>query len=361
MFIRRTRTRSHNEDYVTCRLVRSERTGAKVQQHTLLNLGRHFEVAREDWPALCQRIEDILAGQLPLSPDDPAALEAHAQRIAAQLLARARVGSRAAAAPPTPDVQAVDVNSLALLRPRAVGVEQVALWAMDQLGLRELLKTLGLTPSLRAAAVGSIVARLAQPGSEAAARRWLRDRSALGELLGVSFETLGPMRLYRASDALMAHREEIETHLFQQALDLFALAPTITLYDLSNTYFEGEAAKQPRARRGHSKDKRTDCPLLTLGLALDASGFVRRSQVFAGNVREHHTLAGMLGALDTPPGALVVMDRGIATEDRLAWLREQGYRYLVVSRERTRQFDPEGAVRLENRLQARRAPATGAR
>ena len=348
MFIRRTRTRSHNQDYVTFRLVRSERTGAKVQQHTLLNLGRHFEVAREDWPALCQRIEDILAGQLPLSPDDPAALEAHAQRIAAQLLARARTGSSAVApAQPAPDVQAVEVNSLALLRPRSVGVEQVALWAMDQLGLHELLKTLGLPPSLRAAAVGSIVARLAQPGSEAAARRWLRERSALGELLGVSFETLGPMRLYRASDALMAHRDAIETHLFQQALDLFALAPTVTLYDLSNTYFEGGADKQPTARRGHSKDQRTDCPLLTLGLVLDASGFVRRSQLFAGNVREHHTLADMLGALDAPQNALVVMDRGIATEDRLAWLREQGYRYLVVSRERARQFDPEGAVRLE--------------
>lgn len=345
MFIRRTRTRRHNEDYVTFRLVRSERTGAKVQQRTLLNLGRHFEVAPPDWPRLCQRIEDILAGQLPLSPDAPAALEEHAQRIAAQLLARARVGS-AAPAHPAPDVQAVDVNSLALLRPRAVGVEQVALWAMEQLGLRELLRTLGLAPSLRAAA-GSIVARLAQPGSEAAARRWLRERSALGELLGVSFETLGPMRLYRASDALMAHREAIETHLFRRAMDLFTLAPTVTLYDLSNTCFEGEATQQPKARRGHSKDKRTDCPLLTLGLVLDASGFVRRSQVFAGNVREHHTLAGMLNALDAPQDALVVMDRGIATEERLAWLREQGYRYLVVSRERTRQFNPEGAVRLE--------------
>ena len=80
---------------------------------------------------------------------------------------------------------------------------------------------------------------------------------------------------------------------------------------------------------------------------LDASGFVRRSQVFAGNVREHHTLAEMLDALNAPRAALVVMDRGIATEDRVQWLREQGYRYLVVSRERTRHFDAEAAVRIE--------------
>ena len=128
MFIRRTRTRSGNEDSVTFRLVRSERVEAKVQQRTLLNLGRHFEVSPADWPRLCQRLEDILAGQLPLSPDTPAALEEHAQRIAAQLLARARVGRAAAHA--APDVQSVDVNSLALLRPRTVGVEQVALWSL---------------------------------------------------------------------------------------------------------------------------------------------------------------------------------------------------------------------------------------
>ena len=155
------------------------------------------------------------------------------------------------------------------------------------------------------------------------------------------------MQLYRASDALMAHREAIEHHLFDRAMGLFDLHPTVTLYDLTNTYFEGEAGGQPKARRGHSKEKRSDCPLLTLGLVLDASGFVRRSQVFAGNVREHHTLAEMLEALNAPRAALVVMDRGIATEDRVRWLRDEGYRYLVVSRERTRHFDAQAAVRIE--------------
>ena len=93
MFIRRTRTRSSGEHYLTFRLVRSERIGAKVRQRTLLNLGRHFDVARIDWPVLCRRIDDILAGQFPLPPDCPPALESHAQRIAAQLLAHERVGT----------------------------------------------------------------------------------------------------------------------------------------------------------------------------------------------------------------------------------------------------------------------------
>ena len=87
MFIRRTQTRSNDEHYFTFRLVRSERIGAKVRQRTLLNLGRHFDVDPSDWPVLCRRIDDLLAGQLPLPPDCPQALESHAQRIAAQLLA----------------------------------------------------------------------------------------------------------------------------------------------------------------------------------------------------------------------------------------------------------------------------------
>ena len=347
MFIRRTRTRSIGDHYFTLRLVRCERTGSKVRQRTLLNLGRHFDVAQSDWPVLCRRIDELLAGQVPLTPDCPPALESHAQHIAAQLLARERIGAASSPSSPGRDLQHVDVDSLELVRPRSVGVEHVGLWAMDQLGLRTRLEELGISSSLRTAAIGSIIARMARPGSERATRRWLGERSALGELLGVDFATMGPMRLYRASDALMAQREAIERHLFDQAMGLFDLHPTVTLYDLTNTFFEGEAGGQPKARRGHSKDKRTDCPLLTLGLVLDASGFVRRSQVFAGNVREHHTLAEMLDALNAPRGALVVMDRGIATEDRVHWLREQGYRYLVVSRERTRHFDAEAALRIE--------------
>ena len=347
MFIRRTQTRSTvgGEIYFTHRLVHSERVGDKVRQRTLLNLGRHFDVDQNDWPALTRRIDELLAGQLALPRDGSPALESHAQRITAQLLARERVGTVSTSQ--GRDIQLVDVDSLELIRPRSVGVEHVALWAMDQLGLRTRFEELGIGASLRAAAVGSIVARMAQPGSERAARRWLGERSALGELLGVDFQTLGPMQLYRASDALMTHREAIEEHLFDRAMGLFDLHPTVTLYDLSNTYFEGEAREQPKARRGHSKDKRTDCPLLTLGLVLDGSGFVRRSQVFAGNVREHHTLAQMLEALNAPRGARVVMDRGIATEDRVQWLRDNGYRYVVVSRERTRHFDPEAALRIE--------------
>ena len=341
MFIRRTQTRRAKDGsaYMTHRLVRSERRGGKVRQRTLLNLGRHFEIEPESWPRLCARVEDLLDGQPGLLDDVPAAVEAEAQRIAALLLARGlgeAPGSGRAAV-------AIDPESMELARPRSVGVEQVGLWAMERVGLIPLLEELGINGALRAAAAGLIVGRLAHPGSERETHRWLGRHSGLGELLGVDYEAMGAMQLYRASDALVKHREVIEARLFERAMDLFGLSATVTLFDLTNTYFEGDAGQQPLARHGHSKEKRSDCPLLTLGLVLDGSGFVSRSRVFAGNVREHTTLQGMLEGLGAPADALVVMDRGIATEAQIAWLRESGYRYLVVSRRRKREFDAAAA------------------
>ncbi len=344
MFVRRTPTRrtEDGQPYYSHRLVQSERIGSTVRQRTLLNLGRHFDIPRAQWPLLCIRIDDILSGPVPLVADGPPAVAHEAQRIAAQLVARGAAGGKTAAGPP--DVQRVDVDSLRLVRPRSVGVEQVGLWALEQLELPALLAELGVHGALRAAAAGALVGRLAQPASERATHRWLPARSGLGELLGVACETVSAMQLHRASDALVKHREAIEAHLFDRALGLFDLQPTVTLYDLTNTYFEGEASEQPQAQRGHSQEKRSDCPLWTLGLLLDASGFVRRSPLFAGNVREHRTLADLLEALRAPAGALVVMDRGVATDACISWLREHRYRYLVVSRERHRQFDAEAAV-----------------
>ena len=345
MYIRRTTTRS-NEDaqnYCSYRLVQSTRTGQKVRQRTLLNLGSQFALPHSQWPLLCIRIEQLLSPQAALIPIScKPEVEQQAQRIAAQLLVRDSQDSASIG-----EQHTVDVNSIESVRPRSVGVEHAALWAMQQLDFADLLKQLGLNGPQRGAIVGSVIARMAKPGSERATHAWLQHRSALGELTGVDFESMSAMQLYRASDRLMAHRAQIESQLFEQALSLFDLQPTITFYDLTNTYFEGRAGAQPKARRGRSKEKRSDCPLLTLALVLDGSGFVVRSQVFAGNVSEGKTLQEMLRQLHAPKHALVVMDRGVATAQNRAWLHEHGYCYLVVSREQKRNFDPEKAQVLQ--------------
>jgi len=343
MYIRQTRTSgaTSGEAYFTFRLVASKRIGGKVRQQTLLNLGRTFSLPREQWPVLCSRIEQIISGQMSLTPIS-AAIEALAQRYAARLI----VDSTPVAPPghTTPVYHEVDVDSLELVRPRSIGVEHVGLAALGWLELPRILEQAGLGGKQQAAVIGNVIGRMAAPASELATWGWLRERSGLGELLDVDFEAMPLMSLYRASDLLVKHRQPIETALFSRINDLFSLPTTVTLFDLTNTYFEGEMVGNSKAKRGHSKEKRSDCPLVTLGLVLDGSGFVRRSRMFDGNVAEASTLEGMLQGLDAPAGALVIMDRGIATEANISWLIAHHYRYLVVSRERTRQFDPAQSV-----------------
>jgi len=243
-----------------------------------------------------------------------------------------------------------------MVRPRSVGVEHAALSAMRQCGLEGKLAELGLNRPQIAAAVGNIVGRMAHPGSELATHAWLQQRSGLGELMEFNLEAMDLNRLSRASDALYKHRKVLQDHLFGQAKSIFGYGETVTLYDLTNTYFEGVAAGVAKAKRGHSKDElakeRSGCPLvtmnMTLAMVLDGSGFPRRSRVFAGNASEPATLAQMLTGLGAPPGATVVMDAGIATEANLPWLREKGYHYVVVSRLRERQFDPAQASEVES-------------
>jgi len=358
MFIRRTQTRSRvsGEPYITHRLVHSARVGNVIKQTTLLNLGSHFDLPQQQWPALARHIDELVRAQQPLFDATLSeAGQALAQRYAAQLIAlkpsaaavTAAAAAKAGAREPG-RYQEVDLDSLEMVRPRSVGVEHAALSAMRQYGLQDKLAELGLNRPQIAAAIGNIVGRMAHPGSELATHAWLQQRSALGELIGFDFDSMDLNRLYRASDALYKHRDALQEHLFAQAQSILGFGPTITLYDLTNTYFEGIAAGVSKAKRGHSKEKRSDCPLVTLAMVLDGSGFPRRSRVFAGNASEPATMKDMLTGLGAPSGATVVMDAGIATEANLSWLQAQGYHYVVVSKLRERQFDPALATEVES-------------
>jgi len=370
MFIRRTATsaRKSSQTYYTYRLVEGVRTGSAVRQITLLNLGSDFDIPSVQWPALAKRVDGLLHGQASLGLEQlPEVVEAMAQRCAAKLIALRPAwpentlgvvagAAGAAGAPGATQVpqtsqagdagrfQEVDVESIENVRPRSVGVEQVALFAMRECGLEDKLAQLGLNRPQLAAALGNIVARMAHPGSELSSHAWLQRRSSLGELIDFDFEAMDLNRLYRSSDALYKHRAALQDHLFGAAQSVFGFTQALVLYDLTNTYFEGVAASAPKAKRGRSKEKRSDCPLVTLAMVLDGSGFVRKSEVFAGNASEPATLQGMLSALTATKGAAVVMDAGIATEANLVWLKANGYHYVVVSRQRDRQFDPELAT-----------------
>jgi len=183
------------------------------------------------------------------------------------------------------------------------------------------------------------------PGSERATHYWLQNTTALGELMGYDFLSLSLDRLYKASDHLLKHKEAIEDHLCEAEARLFALQEKIILYDLTNTFLEGSGKYNSKAQYGKSKERRGDCPLVTLGLVLDMHGFPKRSRIFEGNVSEPGTLETMIQGLsqcntcqDSLIKPTIVMDAGIASEDNIKWLSNNLYPYIVVSRKRKKEI-----------------------
>jgi len=351
MFIRKTKIKTgpQGEPYYTYRIVETSRTRTGVKQRTLLNLGKHFDVDPTYWALLATRIDEIIQGQsgdahqhtlFDVSREIDADLETSAQRYAAQIILKYSqiTATNDATLDIDIDNQTIDVNSLEALNPKSIGVENIAYHALLQLQLDTTLEALGFNRPQLAAAIGNIIGRMASPGSERDTHQWLQTRSSLGELIEHDYETTSLTRLYTVADDLLKHKTAIETHLYQRETDLFQLNNTIALYDLTNTYFEGQALKNELAKFGRSKEKRSDCPLVTLGLVVDSQGFVLRSEVFAGNTSEPKTLAQMIAGLAPAQASIepivVVLDAGIASQENLDWLLAEGYHYLVVSRDK---------------------------
>ena len=340
MYIRKvTHTDKKNrQDYHTFKLVESVRTERGPRQRAILNLGREFTLPEDQWKDLANRIEEIVTGQSPLFIYF-AEIENLANRYARQITGDSRrsVLEGEARGADAPDYQRVDVGSVDHEHARSVGAEHVVYETIKELGLDEKLRDLGFNKPAVDAAIGVIAARLIAPGSERSTHVWLQDVTALDDLLGADFVNLSQDRVYKTADMLLRRRSEIEAHLWGRERSLFQLQETLILYDLTNTFFEGSGKYNSKAHFGHSKEKRTDCPLVTLGLVLDADGFPKRSDIFDGNVSEAGTLEGMIAALSTADmllKPLIVMDAGIGTQKNLDWLKEHGYGYLVVSRKR---------------------------
>ncbi len=362
MYIRRTtiKSRKTGEPYYTHRLVESVRTEKGVKQRTILNLGRDFPYNREVWPDIACRIDEIISGQMSLFQLS-AELETAAQRYAALIIqAWNRADESQNDKTDREAYHNVNLDTLELMRPRSVGLEHVAYESLGQLRLHNKLKELGFNKHQLNAAIGTIIGRMIEPGSELATHYWLQNHTGLGELIGYDYEGMSLTRIYQISDLIYKHKEEIERHLYMRQRSLFQFEETITLYDLTNTYFEGSCKLNKLGAHGKSKEKRSDCPLITLGLVLDSSGFPKRSKVFAGNASEPQTLKEMVKGLEEslPPEdekqqlfkknkPVVILDAGIATEENVEWLRKEQYRYLVVSRKRHREFSEDKAVEVK--------------
>ncbi|VAX12548.1 hypothetical protein MNBD_GAMMA24-626 [hydrothermal vent metagenome] len=226
MYIRCTSTSSSKAkgSYYTYRLVETERIDGKVKQRTVLNLGRHFNVAKDDWKALTGRISQILESQDSLLAIElNVELEQMAQNYAARIISSCSSHTTHSSLSAH---YSINPDEMKLIRPRRVGVEHLALHAITQLGLDQKLKALGFNQPQMAAALGNIVARMAYPTSELATHHWLQQISGLGELINYHYDEMPLERLYRISDQLWKHKDALEKHLYQQERNLL-LRPAV--------------------------------------------------------------------------------------------------------------------------------------
>lgn len=348
MFIRRvTHTnKKNNTQYYTHKLVESTRTQRGPRQRAILNLGTDFELPQEQWKELANRIEEIITGQLCLL-EYPKEIESLAIKYARKIICRGTpfLSTREVISKDyTPDYQMVDINSIEDEEVRSIGAEHVVYHILKELELDTKLMELGFTNPQKEVGIGVIAGRLISPGSERKTHIWLQEISGIDELQDTDFSMLSQDRVYQVSDMLLKYKEELEKHLSWKECNLFSLEEKIILYDLTNTFFEGSGKYNSKAKFGHSKERRSDCPLVTLGLVIDGDGFAKRSKVFNGNVSEPKTLKEMireLSSFNLSKKPIVVMDAGIATEDNICWLKENGYDYIVVSRKKAKEI-PEG-------------------
>jgi transposase len=238
------------------------------------------------------------------------------------------------------DVDALQVRlgEMQLERPRAFGSCWLGCELWRQLKLDEFWQS--KLPEGREAVPWEkvlrllVVNRLLAPGSEFQVHRQWFDQTAMADLLGADFAVAEKDRLYRCLDRLLEHKQELFQHLRERWQDLFAAHFDILFYDLTSTYFEGEAEEIPKAKRGYSRDHRPDCLQVVIALVITPEGFPLAYEVMDGNTSDRTTLRGFLEGIEKTYGKarrVWVMDRGIPTEALLAEMRDPARQmfYLV--------------------------------
>jgi transposase len=321
MYIRKTTRQFKGKTYINHLLVESVQTPQGPRQRTICSLGSLEPAPAEDWRGLAHKLQSALAGQAALSTA-PVEVERGSRR--------ARRGAKPIGS--SPATIRIEVDRVEMEEAREAGPVHVGHQVWRQLGLDAILADAGFSP--RACTLTEVMTlnRLIGPRSEHAMPDWIRN-TALSDILRQDFSTLVDETLYRNLDRLHPQRETLERALAEREKTLFNLDDSIFLYDLTSTYFEGEAASNPQAKRGYSRDKRPDCKQVVVGLVLDRDGFPKAHEVFDGNTQDRASLDPMLEALEKRtgkrPGTTVIVDRGMAYDENLEQIRKRGLHYLV--------------------------------
>jgi transposase len=326
MFLRPNYRSKDGKQHSYWSLVETVRTPDGPRQKTLCYLGEWNSSAQSRWLKTSEVFnEQGETTQLKLFPSD--------------------------VAPPAddPEVARVLVQKVRLERTRAFGACFLGGELWKQLPLDRFFEQTadgleGDVPWSRVAAVLAIN-RLCAPGSELAIEQRWYPSTALDDLLGIEEGKINDTRLYRCLDRILPQKTKLERHLKQRYGELFGAEFDVLLYDLTSTYVEGAAEKNPMMRRGYSRDHRPDCEQMVIALIVNQEGFPYSYETFDGNRADVSTMEVILRMVERKYGKarrIWVMDRGIVSEENLEAIRKRGGQYLVgTPRRQRKQFEAE--------------------
>ena len=339
MFLRRCVRKHNGKQYAYWALVETYRTERGPRQRVVAHLGGMDEQGRLSFRQVAS--------------DDPALQQA-------SLFAE-----------PAPQWVEVDTSRVRVERPRAFGGGWLGLQLLDKLGLRqrlaELLPEGEEEVAWSAMVLVLVLCRLCDPSSELRIAEHLYERSGLAELLGIPAGKVNDDRLYRALDQLLPLKEALETHLKSRLGALFDLDYDLLLYDMTSTHFEGLCERNAQARRGYSRDHRPDCKQVAIALVVSRDGIPLGYEVFDGNRADVTTVEEIVKLIERRYGRanrIWVMDRGMVSEENLAFLKEGGRRYIVgTPRGQLKQFEEQllskGWQEIRQGVEVKLCPAPG--
>jgi transposase len=315
MFLRRNRRTVDGECYEYWTLVKTVRTAKGPRQEVVATLGKEPGLesrTRHGW----EQVADLLEG----NPPRPV---------------QGQLGQSLDSAPQAQWAQ-VDLRGVRVERVRDFGQIYLALSLWRRLGLHKLLQEIiepgrEEVPWELTACILTVARFCGQRSELEVAERWYAD-SALEDLLGVSLGQINDARLYRGLDVLHGHKDRLCTHLLERYRDWFGVQFEFLLYDVTSTYFEGQALGNQKAARGYSRDHRPDCKQVNIGLVVTPEGLPIGYEVFAGNTADVTTVEEMVELMEEKYGQakrIWVMDRGMISEDNLDFLRGREARYIV--------------------------------
>ena len=338
------------------RLVENNRNAfGGISQRSIMGVGFMDDVSACELHLIADCLNALISGQSHLISDSPK-VQFHVNRLYRRLLKEKRIDrildSRKRMA--SGEWQQIDMNSIENGDVRELGSERLCLQTVGQLGIDRYLEHRGWRDHDRDLALAHIVCRTAYPASELKTLRCMQENSSICELSGLAAQDITKDRLYGISRRLYGEKDGLENRLSHKTDELFDLQDRIILYDLTNSYCEGEMRHSNLARFGRSKEKRSDCPLAVLALVVNVEGFIKYSAIYEGNMADCHTLGDMTDQLASATTAtpvtddrqkrIVVIDAGISTEENLKMITGKGYDYVCASRSSLKKYTVSGGT-----------------